>query len=180
MKITNSVGILTQAKDMFRHLPIGKFQILTNPRLINGNRMYVIGLRLAHEYLILVTDHNPVNALEDYARRWEIETLFSCLKTRGFCFEATHLTDLHRIEKLIALLAIALAFAHITGEWLHEQKPIPIKKHGRKARSLFRYGLDYLRKIVLTPSSRSLCGFQQAINLLSSVLSSNTPIIFVK
>ncbi len=179
MKIANSAGILTRAKDIFRHLPIGRFQILTNPRFINGNRMYVIGLRLAHEYLILVTDHNPANALENYARRWEIETLFSCLKTRGFCFEETHLVDPRRIEKLIALLGIALAFAHITGTWLHEQKPIPIKKHGRKTRSFFRYGLDYLRKIVLTQSSQHLCDFQKAIRLLSSALSIpllNTPI----
>jgi len=115
MKITNSVGILTRAKDMFRHLPVGRFQILTSPRQVNGNRMYIIGLRLAHEYLILVTDHNPANALEDYAKRWEIETLFSCLKTRGFRFEETHLINPRRIEKLIALLGIALAFAHITG-----------------------------------------------------------------
>ncbi len=33
-----------------------------------------------------------------------------------------------------------------TGKWLHEQKPIKIKKHGQ---SVFRYGFDYLRHIFL-------------------------------
>lgn len=43
-----------------------------------------------------------------------------------------------------ALLAIAFCWAHKTGEWRHEKKPIKIKKHGRPAVSLFRYGLDYI------------------------------------
>ncbi|MBK9040676.1 MAG: transposase [Bdellovibrionales bacterium] len=32
--------------------------------------------------------------------RWQIETLFSCLKSRGFNLEETHVTDLERIKKL--------------------------------------------------------------------------------
>lgn len=118
-------------------------------RLIDGNLLYVVCLRLSHGYLILVTNYDPENALQDYARRWEIENLFSCLKSRGFRFEETHLLSLERIEKLIAILSIALVFAHIMGEWQQEQKKIPIKKHGRKAQSIFRYGLNYLRRVIL-------------------------------
>ena len=43
------------------------------------------------------------------ADRWQIETLFGCLKTRGFNFEDTHLTDPERLSKLLGLLALAFA-----------------------------------------------------------------------
>jgi hypothetical protein len=35
------------------------------------------------------------------------------------------------------------------GQWLAQQKAIPIKKHGRKANSIFRVGCDYIRDAVL-------------------------------
>ena len=81
-----------------------------------------------NEFLIVLTSDSPECALADYARRWEIETLFGCLKTRGFRFEDTHLTDPDRVSKMVALLAIAFVWAHQTGEWLHQQRPIPLKK----------------------------------------------------
>ncbi len=34
-----------------------------------------------------------------YRRRWEIETMFGCLKTRGFRMEDTHITDPDKSEK---------------------------------------------------------------------------------
>ena len=46
-------------------------------------------------------------------------------------------------------MTLALCWAIKTGEWLHQQQPIKIKKHGRPAKSIFRYGLDYLRSIVI-------------------------------
>ena len=51
------------------------------------------------------------------------------------------------MSKLLALLSLAMCWAVQTGEWLH-QRPIKIKKHGRQAQSVFRYGLDYLRSVV--------------------------------
>lgn len=92
---------------------------------------------------------NPETPIVDYANRWSIETLFGILKTRGFCLESTHLHDSERLSKLVALLTLALCWAHQVGDWLTEQKPILIKKHGRKAKSIFRTGFDYLRRIVL-------------------------------
>ena len=86
--------------------------------------------------------------IADYGARWGIETLFGMFKTRGFCLESTHFTDPKRLSKLVALMAIALCWAVKTGEWLHQHQPIKIKKHGRKAQSIFRYGLDYLRSIL--------------------------------
>jgi hypothetical protein len=33
----------------------------------------------------------------------------------------------------------------LTGLWHHQHHPIPIKAHQRRAKSLFRYGCDFLR-----------------------------------
>ena len=165
MNVSNSRGRLVPVKHLFRHLRIGQSEILKGKRIVCGHRLFVIGLRLKGEFCIIVTDKNPETALADYLKRWEIETLFGCFKTRGFCFEDTHLNDLERIKKLIALLAITFCWAHITSEWLHELKPIKIKKHGRNAISLFRYGFDHLRNILLN-ISRKLHDFQLVVSLL--------------
>ena len=39
--------------------------------------------------------------IRDSADRWQIETLFGCLKTRGFNFEDTHLRDASRLSKMM-------------------------------------------------------------------------------
>ncbi len=46
------------------------------------------------------------------------------------------------------MLAIAFCWAHAIGEWLAQQKPIKIKKHGRFAKSIFRAGFDRLRRVL--------------------------------
>jgi hypothetical protein len=100
------------------------------------------------EYVIVIAERAVSTALEDYAKRWEVETLFCCLKTHGFCLEATHVIDPERLKKLPALVALAFCRAHVTGEWLSAHKPLPLKKHGRKAVSIFRHGPDHLRRIL--------------------------------
>ncbi len=147
-KITSRQGKLLSVYRLFRHLTVNEPLILRKPRLICGHKLYISGMRLIDgDYLIVVTPYYTAQAIEDYARRWEIETLFGCLKSRGFDLEETHLTIKERIERLLALLAIAFAWAHIVGEWLHEQKPLKIKKHGRLTKSIFRYGLDKLQNV---------------------------------
>jgi hypothetical protein len=64
------------------------------------------------EYLLLITEAEPERAPARYARRWEIETLFKACKSQGFDFESTHLTRAERIESLVALMSIALVWAH--------------------------------------------------------------------
>lgn len=58
------------------------------------------------------------------------------------------MTEPERIKKMISLLAIALCWAHRLGEVLNETKPIEIKKHGRRAKSLFRYGFDLQHEVL--------------------------------
>ncbi|MCY7283455.1 MAG: transposase [Cyanobacteria bacterium CAN_BIN43] len=95
-----------------------------------------------------MSNHRPHQAIADYGKRWGIETLFGCLKTRGSCLDSTHLKDPERLSRMIALLTIALCWAFLAGEWLAQQQAILIKKHRRKAKSIFRYGFDHLRRIL--------------------------------
>lgn len=149
-QVSNARGKLVAVKTLFRDLKAGKFKALRGTRNVLGHELFVIGsLAPDGQYLIVVTVKDTNHAIEDYLKRWGIETLFGCLKSRGFRFESTHMTDPERINKLVALLAIAFSWCHIIGEWRHENAPIKIKKHGRKAISLFRYGLDYIREILL-------------------------------
>jgi hypothetical protein len=112
--------------------------------------VYIAALRLNDGSLLVVaTQTAPTSAITDYAKRWGIETVFGIFKTRGFCLESTHLKDSERLSKLLALLSLALCWVILTGEWLHQLKPLTVKKHGRRAKSIFRYGFDHLRNIVL-------------------------------
>lgn len=102
---------------------------------------------------------NPRRALEDYRRRWTIETMFGNLKTKGFNMEDTHITDRDKLSTLCAVLALAVALSVKTGVAVARLNPIPIKKHGRKAWSLFALGLQALRRIFASPISDQIIAF---------------------
>ncbi len=123
---------------------------LQQRHLICGQWLYVTGMKLeGGDYLLIVTNANPKESLALYAQRWEIEQFFKAIKRTGFNVEATHLTDISRIDTLLTLMTIAFVWAHRVGEQLHLRvKAIKLKKHGYPAQSFFRYGLDYLRSIV--------------------------------
>jgi hypothetical protein len=144
-----------KAKVVFSALKINDHQVLRHRRQVWGHWVYVSALRLEDgKLLIVITNHRPQQAIADYGKRWGIETLFGCLKTRGFCLESTHLQDPERLSRMIALLTIALCWAFLTGEWWASQQAIVIKKHGRKAKSIFRHGFDHLREILFNLESR--------------------------
>lgn len=100
-----------------------------------------------NDYVIIATnnlDHTDAMAL--YSRRWEIETLFSYFKGRGFNLEDTHLTQLDRVSKLVAVCALAFCWSYRIGIKTVQQYPKrrKLKKHGRPQQSLFAFGLDVL------------------------------------
>ena len=63
------------------------------------------------EYLIVGTREVERDAFAEYEKRWGIETLFGCLKSRGFDFEETHLTKRARIERLTFLPGSGVKFS---------------------------------------------------------------------
>lgn len=153
---TNSRGLAVDIDALFYHLKPGEFSALAGRRRLMGRALYLSALRLKDGKLLIIASTNaPKKALERYGLRWQIETLFACLKGRGFRFEATRLTDPVRIEKMMAALALTFAWAHYIGDWRHTQRPIKVKKHGRLAMSYFRCGLDWIRQARLGGESRS-------------------------
>lgn len=120
-----------------------KFEVL-------GYQMGISCQRLSEtEYLIVGSREVERQAFAEYEKRWGIETLFGCLKSRGFDFEETHLSKRARIERLMFLLSLALVLAIKTGEIKTQAKAIKKKNTGRLARSLFRIGLDHLQNLLV-------------------------------
>ncbi len=168
-QVTNGRGQLVPVRKLFRSQRIGTQLVIPSARRCWGMELYFSGVRLASgEYVIVVSPQAAPAALDEYRRRWEIETLFGCLKRRGFRLEETHVTDPERLKKLLALLALAFCWAVIVGEWLVEQKPLRIKQHGRLCKSVFRHGLDHLRRILCNLTSfAQRVAFRRVIQLLS-------------
>lgn len=159
-------------KKLFNQLNPKEHTPYMNPVTLYGTKVYVVGSRSeSGELMVVVTNQAPNNAIAIYLRRWEIETLFSCLKGRGFNFEETRLTDQDNVEKLMAVLAMAAAWVHKVGEWQTEKKPIRFKKFRNGQRrphySYFRYGLDFLRETILQISDR-FDDFIECVALLPS------------
>ncbi len=84
-----------------------------------------------------------------YRRRWGIEACFQSFKGRGFDLESTHLKDLTKLKKLVALVSMAFGLCVSLGIYQHQKvKKIKTKNHGYKANSFFRHGLNTLREIM--------------------------------
>jgi hypothetical protein len=140
---------------LFHHLAPYQQHVFGMNVHVFGQSLYLAGSKNSREDLmIIVTNQSPKNAISCYLRRWEIECLFSALKTKGWRFEDTRVIQTKRIEKLLALLAVGFVWAHKIGEWKATIKPIPLKKlrnQKRPKNSFFRLGLDHFRDFLTNP-----------------------------
>lgn len=141
-------------KAAYRLFQNEKFQALRKQRVLFNHRLYLGGQKIsAKEYLILISDIPLAHGAQMYTQRWGIEVFFGSCKKRGFNFEDTHLTKPERINTLIYILAIAFIWALIIGEHLIDQgHQVPIKnlkKRKAKLLSIFRIGLDYVKRKLL-------------------------------
>lgn len=154
-KVMNRFGQSVQVHTLLRQVAIGECFMLNRIVEVYGVRVRLFAHRNADNELMIIATNDLANTdgIALYAKRWEIETLFSCFKGRGFNLEETHLTHQDRIKKLIAVFAIAFCWCYKVGIRKNEQKPIKLKKHGRLTLSLFRYGLDtvfdYLKQAIM-------------------------------
>ena len=113
----NSKGQSIEGSGLFHHLRTGEKQALKRQYIIYGHPVYLSGSRAPNKDLMIVASSTKqTDAIGIYYKRWEIETLFQSFKTRGFHFEATHITQRCRIKKLMVLLAIGFCWAHKIGE----------------------------------------------------------------
>ena len=100
------------------------------------------------EWLVLATNAGQRAALEAYRKRWAIECMFGDTKTRGLNIEDTRLTDPAKLDLLMALVALAVAWAARTAKNKLGTRWPPRKAHGHLARSWFRTGFDLLRNLI--------------------------------
>ena len=109
-------------------------------------RLNFAAKRLANsEWLVVASNRDGAAALKAYRKRWAIECLFGDAKTRGFNLEDTRLTNPEKIDLLLGVLALAMAWASKTAARLIGTKKNPRKSHGYYAKSWFRIGFDHLR-----------------------------------
>ncbi|HXG86051.1 MAG TPA: transposase [Pyrinomonadaceae bacterium] len=138
-----------EARKLLQTARVGEAVICRRWRKLWGKyRVCVTGRkRVDGELLILISNEPSSEMIAEYRRRWQIETLFGCLKSRGFDLEQTHLQESERLEKLLGLLALAICWSWLAGEKLSQSKPFATKRHGRGAKSIFRLGLDHLEQV---------------------------------
>lgn len=155
IRVKKSYNITDIERDIT--LSIGRFlksygkkkKVLNTPITMWGHSLYLSfrkGTKGTKEPMILVSNFACKKPFEIYKIRWEIEALFSCLKSRGFRIEDTHVTAPEKIEKILFVLTIAFCWAYKIGEFRDQTQPIALKTHGRKQKSLFRYGVDWIRR----------------------------------
>jgi len=138
------------ASQLFKRLKNGKKQALEGLHGVLGLSVFIAaGRNEKGELLIVVSNQFCRRALKEYMKRWGIECLFSCLKSRGFSFEDTHLTDKGRISAIFFILVIVTAWTMRAGINMRKQLPIKTASHGRKRKSFFRRGLDALHRQIL-------------------------------
>jgi hypothetical protein len=151
--ITDKRGKLMKARRLLSRGKIGEAINCRRRRKLWNVSVRLSGRRKAcGDNVIVASSENVSDLLSSYRLRWQIETLFGCLKTRGFCLEATHLTETERVSRLLSLLSLAFCWAMLSGEIASAQKPLKRKKHGRLEKSVFRAGIDYLRRLLCRPA----------------------------
>ncbi len=145
---------------LFNNLKVGQLYHYPKIVMLHGQKCYLSGTKTIDrtgkmEFLVIVSFNKPEQAMTYYKQRWQIEMLFRGLKSSGFNIEDTHVTDLDRLEKLFSLTMIAFIWCYKIGDYLDENiRKIEIKTHGRRAVSVFKYGLDFLSKFLLTGFNR--------------------------
>jgi len=155
---------------LFNSLPMHSAMHYRKIVKIGNNYVYLSGMRTLGknnkiEFVIIATYQYSPDSLSIYKDRWQIETMFRALKSSGFNFEATHLSDTKRLSKLLALVCIAFIWAYRVGIYKDQNiTPIKIKKHGRRAYSYFKYGLIFIANALL-------CNIEPNIQLITKILS---------
>jgi hypothetical protein len=84
---------------------------------LDGHLLFFAGTRSKKGELAIVMSNQDLGfkILEIYKRRWTIELLFANCKKNGFNLEDTHLLNLERIEKLLAVVCSALLLCFMVG-----------------------------------------------------------------
>ena len=136
-------GETLKAEDLSKSFPNGTYLVDCMVDNVWGN-VYIKPLPDG-DILFLFGNCNPKFIAQLYRKRWVIEVCFQNLKTRGFNLEDTHLQDLKRIQKLIAMVSIAYAFCVSLGIYVNRKvKKIKVNADNYKVNSFFRTGMNMI------------------------------------
>lgn len=139
-----------KAFHLFNRFKVNEFEYYDKIVKVNNQLCYLSGMKLKNkEFLILISFNQPEKAKEKYKTRWQIEMTFRAMKTSGFNFEKTHVTELHKLEKLILLTMVAMIWCYKIGIFFEYQ--IKMKSHGRRQKTIFKHGLDILNRFLENP-----------------------------
>lgn len=153
-------GLLIKASWLFCNVKLNQIEVLNRIYYVNNQLCYLSASKIKDkngmpELQIVISFKYPEDAIESYKERWQIESMFKAFKTSGFNLEQTHLSDINRLEKLFALVIIAFVWAYKVGLFLHHNiKEIRLLKHGNRAKSFVKHGLEYIATILLNAHSQ--------------------------
>nr|AIF26477.1 putative transposase [uncultured bacterium fosmid pJB28H11] len=165
IRIRENFHVIRHGRDskafwLFNDVKLGESKHLDGIYYVNGQACYLSGSKIKDkdgkpELQILVSYCNAKEALEMYKLRWQVETLFKGLKSSGFNIEGSHVRNLERMSNLFAIIMVAYIWCYLVGIYIHENiKQITVLKHGRRAVSLFKYGLDYISQCLVNHTDR--------------------------
>ncbi len=134
---------------LFSNIRPGKTKMINNCKVYGHVLNLAACLSSEGDLVVVATNGKAKRALKVYKKRWSIESLFACLKGRGFNFEDTHIVDVKKAEALLLVLSFALFWSMQVGSKSIQKKPLEIAKHGRPRVSIFRRGLEILRESII-------------------------------
>lgn len=114
------------------------------------------------ELLIVATNGPTRKALDTYKKRWQIECLFGDSKTRGLNIEDTRLTDPAKLNTLLIVITLAIAWAYTTATLAQGAADIKKHAHGYRYKSWFRRGFDSLRNWILHQPTKAANAWSRA------------------
>lgn len=118
-------GKTVKASRLFRPLKVGQKAWRKESVVICGITCYltackVKGRNSKPELQLIISYDQETCPIQEYGKRWQIETMFKGMKSSGFNLEHTHLKDTERVARLFALVMISYIWAYKTGIYIHE------------------------------------------------------------
>jgi len=157
IKLATMFAEVTTDKAKSRYATIGQVKVrLSATRSESG------------ELVIVASSKVKGDVFKKYKTRWFIELFFRSIKTMGFNIEDTHITAPDRLRVLMAVIAVATCVVTRVGLFKDRLAPVRRKKHGRKAYSIFTYGLIFIRRIFREGSkafTQELRGYIQRVKV---------------
>lgn len=167
--ISNSRGVMKKAKDICRFLEFGK-PLYIGFKTVGRSKVYrehMSAFRALNGEIILLGHSADVkDPCAAYRFRWGIELCFRSMKSYGFNMEDTAVTKTDRLGCLMQLISIAFAWSLQMGAKLALVKPIAIKKHGYRAITPVKLGLNAIVKYL----SSGAIKFLESARILKFIL----------